>query len=434
MLDFSSHLARLLTEETPVLPVDELRQYVARHYTKRDECLRHWGAGGGRPLYIYDEEALLTRAREFGNAFRGQLPDTGFYYAMKSNNHPFVAHALASNGFGLDVSSGLELGVALDTKAHHIVFSGPGKLDSELEQAVANAGRVTVLIDSFGELDRLSALATAHGVRIRAGVRLNPPGPHGWRKFGVSLDRLRDFWQTAMDSPGVRLQGIQFHTSWNMDSSAQTATIAALGREIATWPVELAERIEFLDIGGGYWPANGEWLLPEATDAGRARSLVDQAVPDRSLHYRKSAVPIEKAAECLADAIRRDIFPITQCRICCEPGRWLSNEAMHLLMSVVDKKEADLVITDAGTNAIGWERFEQDYAPILNLTQPGLAENPCHILGSLCTPHDVWGYGYFGEGIERGDVLLIPDQGAYTYSLRQHFIKDIPDVIRLSST
>jgi diaminopimelate decarboxylase len=64
----------------------------------------------------------------------------------------------------------------------------------------------------------------------------------------------------------------------------------------------------------------------------------------------------------------------------------------------------------------------------LNLSRPSLTERPCHILGSLCTPHDVWGYFYFGEAIQPGDVLMIPTQGAYTYSLRQNFIKPLPEV------
>ena len=84
-------------------------------------------------------------------------------------------------------------------------------------------------------------------------------------------------------------------------------------------------------------------------------------------------------------------------------------------MTVVDKKAADLVITDAGTNAVGWERFETDYFPILNLTRPTLKERTCYILGSLCTPHDVWGYSYWGDDIRPEDVLMVPTQGAYTY-------------------
>jgi hypothetical protein len=33
--------------------------------------------------------------------------------------------------------------------------------------------------------------------------------------------------------------------------------------------------------------------------------------------------------------------------------------------------------------------------------------------------------------IEPGDILLIPNQGAYTYSFRQHFIKALPKVVYL---
>ena len=102
---------------------------------------------------------------------------------------------------------------------------------------------------------------------------------------------------------------------------------------------------------------------------------------------------------------------------------------MHIIIQVIDKKAPDLVITDAGTNAVGWERFETDYFPVINLTRSGTKEKPCHVLGSLCTPHDVWGYAYFGQEIREKDILMIPTQGAYTFSLRQEFIKPLPRVV-----
>ena len=74
------------------------------------------------------------------------------------------------------------------------------------------------------------------------------------------------------------------------------------------------------------------------------------------------------------------------------------------------------------------KQLAADYSPVFNLTRPSLKEKPCHILGSLCTPHDVWGFSYFGEDIQPGDILMIPTQGAYTYSLRQNFIKPVPPV------
>jgi diaminopimelate decarboxylase len=60
--------------------------------------------------------------------------------------------------------------------------------------------------------------------------------------------------------------------------------------------------------------------------------------------------------------------------------------------------------------------------------RPSTRERPCRIFGSLCTPHDIFGFSYFGDGLEPGDRLLIPCQGAYTYSLAQNFIKPAPPV------
>jgi len=44
------------------------------------------------------------------------------------------------------------------------------------------------------------------------------------------------------------------------------------------------------------------------------------------------------------------------------------------------------------------------------------------------------GYSYFGKDIDVGDVLLVPNQGAYTYSLRQEFIKPLPKAVEIIKT
>jgi diaminopimelate decarboxylase len=110
-----------------------------------------------------------------------------------------------------------------------------------------------------------------------------------------------------------------------------------------------------------------------------------------------------------------------------EPGRWISTPAMHILLKVVDKKDRDVVITDGGINLLGWERPLSEFIPVINLTRPSLKERPLRIFGPLCTPLDIWGTSIFGAF--PGDILLVPNQGAYTYSLRQSFIKPIARVI-----
>lgn len=425
-----SAIESILSQNTPLLPHEELISYVKHCFYLGSKYLEDV-KGESLPLYILDSSILRERADKFKKSFTVVLPDTAFYFAVKSNNHPDVARTLLQSGFGLDVSSGLELRMALDLGARDIVFSGPGKTREELQMAVMNSDSVTVLIDSFGELAKLQEIAAANNRVVRAGVRLTTSRETLWRKFGIALDDLSLFCEKAISCPNIRFCGLQFHMSWNLTPDAQCNFIEMLGRTLAGLPESYRKRIEFIDIGGGYWPSQGEWLQPAGTREGQLRTVVGRQAGKPTDHYRLPAASIDDFAVRLSQAINRHIFTVIKCRICFEPGRWVCHDAMHLLMSVADKKADDMVITDAGTNTIGWERFETDYFPVLNLTSPSLEERSCNILGSLCTPHDVWGYTYWGESIKDGDILMIPSQGAYTFSLRQNFIKPLPSVVIL---
>jgi diaminopimelate decarboxylase len=416
-----------------VSPMDEdlLQRFV-------ESCLAYRGAfiqlarEHGSPLYVLDPEGLRGRVGRFRKVFENRLGAVDIFFAVKSNNMPEISKIMVEEGVGLDVSSGLELKLALAAGAPAIFFSGPGKTDSELHAAIEQADRVTILMDSFGELERLDHLTRQECRTVRAGVRLTTNANGLWRKFGIPLSKLERFIENARHAPFIELEGLQFHTSWNLTPDAQTAFIAELGDALRALPEKQMETIRFLDMGGGFWPEQGEWVRAAGTPSGALRNLLSPSAPDTVSRFLLPSSPIEIFAERIAEALQKAFPPSFHCRICMEPGRWLCHTPVHLLMTVVDVKAEDLVITDAGTNAVGWERFEQDYFPVINLTHPGLQEQPCHILGSLCTPHDVWGYAYHGSGIQPGDLLLIPTQGAYTYSLRQTFIKPLPAVASLS--
>jgi diaminopimelate decarboxylase len=353
---------------------------------------------------------------------------------LKSNSHPAVSTTLVEEGFGLDVSSGLELQTALACGAEDIIFSGPGKQPDELKLAVENSNRVTVLIDSFRELVMLEEIADHFQATIRAGVRLTTDETGIWKKFGVPLSRLSEFLREARKHKHIDLSGLQFHISWNLNPKLQTAFVARLGGELSRLDKEDRRRIRFIDVGGGFWPEEGEWLQFGSTPRGVLRSALGASAIRWNEHYWQFAFPIEVFAGEIAAALKRRLPRDMRCTICFEPGRWLCNDSMHILLMVADMKSRDVVITDGGTNAVGWERFETDFFPVINLSRPGLRENECLVAGSLCTPHDLWGYSYFGSDIQEGDILLVPNQGAYTYSLRQEFIKPLPKSVILSNS
>ena len=401
------------------MPRAFLEGFVERFFRHRDRFLRAL-EGTGSPAYLLDPETLRERGARFRRTFEAPLGPCSFYYALKCNHHPRVVRILLEEGYGLDVSSGRELELARSLGAKDLIFSGPGKTRAELDLATERPGEPRVLLDSFGELLRLEEAAARRGLEIPSGVRLSTDPSGLWGKFGIPPEDLPRFLREARNCPHVALRGLQVHTSWNLSPQAPCAFLARLGPILAALPREDREALDFLDLGGGFWPESGEWLREEGPD------------PSPLEHRLLPAAPLEEHAEALREALDRHLGPHRPRRLCFEPGRWIVQDALHLLLTVVDRKAPDLAILDGGINLVGWDRFETDYAPVLNLTRPSRTERPCRLLGSLCTPQDVFGFSYFGEDLLPGDVLLIPSQGAYTFSLAQEFIKPLPPVGELA--
>jgi diaminopimelate decarboxylase len=418
----------LLLQEVPLMDRGLMERFVGSCIS-RDELFKDLREKHGSPLYVVDRGGLAADYRRLDNAFSRLPGGVDIFYAMKSNNMPEISRILLDEGSGLDVSSGLELEKALDAGARSIVFSGPGKTDDELSCAIENAEKVTLMIDSFGELERLDILTRSRNILVNAGVRLTTRPDGLWRKFGIHLKELRKFFEIADRCPFIQLEGLQFHTSWNLTPEAHVDFISELGMALAALPGAIQREIRFIDLGGGFWPEQGEWLRAAGTGPGSLRNLLQPERPDLSTAYLLESSGIDVFAAEIGEALQRSLPESVDCRFLIEPGRWLCHQNVHILMTAVDVKAPDIVITDAGTNAVGWERFEHDYFPVVNLSDPDLKECGCCVFGPLCTPHDVWGYSYFGGRIEPGDLLLVPSQGAYTYSLRQEFIKPLPETV-----
>ena len=430
-------LIKALRSRERLLPNAILRQNVDSILKKREillESVRRFKT----PQYFYDEPSVSKRLWQFENAFSRYLERYRAFYALKSNSFVGICRRAVAAGMGLEVSSGFELSKALAVGCEHIIFGGPGKTDEELLLAIQNRKNVTLLMDSFGELGRLSGILKREGTHknsLKVGVRVRSDHREVWNKFGIPLKDLGIMLKKAAALKGVEPCGIQFHTSWNLGPSSHVAMINKIGSHIRQHlPRDLWKSIKFLDIGGGFWPEQGEWLNPAHTLKGRIGRLLDPAFSFSPAHYYHKASSIDHFAKEIGRALLRQGPPLCHLEIWTEPGRWISNSSMHILLTVIDKKDFLTVVTDGGTNLLGWERPLTEFIPVINISRPALTERYVRIFGSLCTPYDVWGTSVFGDGILPDDTLVIPDQGAYTYSLRQSFIKPRSKVISYDGT
>lgn len=385
------------------------------------------------PFYILDLQELEQRIFEFKKEFISQIPNIKIYFAMKTNHHPLVLQTMIKNGIGIDISSTREFDLAQKAGSKNMIFTGPGKTEQDLSYVLQKDKNIIILMDSFGELYRLEKAARKLHIQAKAGVRIYTKQHGTWNKFGIPHNDLKQFWRAAKKYSNIDLQGIQFHLSWNENATPYKRVIIELAEYLKeNFSKKELNEIRFIDFGGGFRPYESEGTYPKLTPQGiiikTANDFINKPTDFNDKYFISPSIPIKEFAEEIGRAIQTHLFPLVSCNYFTEPGRILSNNAMHVIIKVIDKKSSKNVITSGGINMIGYERFDYDYFPVINLSQSSTTEHPCTIYGNLCMPDDLWGYYYYGKNIDEGDILLVPYQGCLTYSLAQNFIQPIPPV------
>src|SRR5476651_1971320 len=112
----------------------------------------------GTPLYVY---SATTIADHFDRLTTALAPlDHLICYAVKANSNLAILNLLAKLGSGFDIVSGGELQRVLAAKGdpQKIVYSGVGKNDLEIQQALA-ANIYCFNVESELELQRINAIA-----------------------------------------------------------------------------------------------------------------------------------------------------------------------------------------------------------------------------------------------------------------------------------
>ncbi len=388
--------------------------HVVKHVLKKRRKILQVVKKYKTPFYLHDSEELRVGINDFQKTFKKYIPQLRTFYAMKSNPHEFLLKEVVRSGLGIDVSSGRELRLALKASAKELLFTGPAKTVEELTLALGYSDKLTLNIDSFTELKKVQELNKKCKKKIKVGIRIFTSHHGNWNKFGIPLNELSSMWKLLGKDSYFEPLGIQVHMSFNESAKPYENIIKEIGIYLNK-NNPLKKKIRFIDLGGGFLPFNSQGLIIKKTKQ----------------HIDMPAVPLYEYASGIAKAIKKYLSDV-DCEYYFEPGRIISNNAMHIILKVEDVKRSNIVITDGGTNIVGWERFEEDYFPVINLTHPSLREMKCTIFGSLCTPDDIWGYYCYAKKIEEGDILLIPYQGAYTYTYAQEFIKPFPKVYRLS--
>jgi diaminopimelate decarboxylase len=349
----------------------------------------------GTPFYCYSTATLTRHYEVFAGAF-ADVPSL-VCYAMKANSNQAVVKTLAGLGAGADVVSRGELLRARQAgiPPEKIMFSGVGKTARELALAV-DEGILCVNVESEGELELLSSIATAKGRTAAISLRVNPDVDakthakiatgKAENKFGVPISCARDLYAHAAKLPGLRATGVDMHIGSQITELAPFEdAFALLADFVRTLRVD-GHAIAHVDLGGGLGIPYREGDEPPHPDAYAA--IVKRATRDLG------------------------------CTLIFEPGRLLVGNAGILVTRVLYVKRGEaktFVIVDAAMNDLIRPTLYEAHHEIRAVREAPLAaqRSIVDVVGPVCESGDFLALNRDLPELTVGDLLAVMTAGAY---------------------
>ncbi|HKU97208.1 MAG TPA: diaminopimelate decarboxylase [Vineibacter sp.] len=351
----------------------------------------------GTPAYVYSLAALRANYQAFAASMRGL--DAELHYAVKANSNLAVIRAFAAQGAGADIVSIGEMrrALAAGVAASNIVFSGVGKKEAELRQAL-EAGVRQINVESRAELDTLDAVAGSLGRVADIAIRVNPDvdakthakittGRKG-NKFGIDIDLAREAYAHAASKKNLRPIGVAMHIgSQILALEPYRDSIRKLRGLVGDLRAD-GHDIQRLDLGGGY-----------------------------GIVYRHQSNERPFAVGDYMEMVRQETEGLG-CALSFEPGRSLVGNAGVLLGEVILVKPGTartFVIVDAAMNDLIRPTLYDAWHDILPLKEPprdtSLAETD--IVGPICESGDYLAQNRPMPPLAAGDVVVVKSAGAY---------------------
>ena len=342
----------------------------------------------GTPAYVYAENDMRAKAREYLEAFQARTEHFEVIYASKAFPATAAYRLFAEEGLSVDCASGGELHLALagGVPPERIYMHGNTKTEAELRYAVSK-GVGTIVIDSFDEIERLQRIAPEGQkvmLRVTPGIR---PTTHAYiqtgqvdSKFGFAIEDVpRAIW--AMKD--LWLVGLHAHIGSQIFDLEVYKKLAEVLSRIGDFPK--------LNLGGGLGIAYTQNDRPAA---------------------------VEDYVEALLKNAPRDVT------VLCEPGRSLVGNAGVTIYTVGTVKDIpgvrNYIAVDGGMvdnlrPMLYGAKYEADVADRFG------GNKKVTVAGMHCESGDILIENAKLDDPKVGDILVIPATGAYGHSMANNY-------------
>ncbi len=378
-----------------------------------DQTLMQAAESFETPLYVYFSSIVQQRAQQLTAAFGEHF---ALSYAVKSNPNPgFLKHLRNYLGL-LDISSIGELRHARQAgwDPQKISFTGPGKRDHELREAISN-GIGELVVESFAEACRANEICQSLNTTQDIMLRIAPPKvPKGFgdqmagkpSAFGVDYEVVKDIFLEILALSRLNIVGFHIY------SGTQCLIPDAICENYRQFISIFRDVCETYD------------LFP--------RKLIFGSGLGVPYHETDNALDLKDVSQNISPdiaALKADPrFAETQ--LVLELGRYLVAPAGYFLTRVIAMKQSrgeTIAICDGGMNnhlpASGnfGMVIQRNYR--MHKVGGGEPEETVNLTGPLCTSIDRLANRISLPKLEVGDLIAIHNSGAYGLTASpMHFI------------
>ncbi len=353
----------------------------------------------GTPCFVYSRAALEDAWREFDTAFAA-LPHL-VCYAVKANANLGVLDVFARLRSGFDIVSAGELArvVAAGGNPRHVVFSGVGKTEAEMETALA-ADILCFNVESAPELSLLAAVANRMGRVAPVSFRVNPdvdPGTHPYiatglreSKFGIGIEEAPALYRHAATLPSIALRGVDLHIGSQISELAPYRQAVEKMLSLVDALAASGIALTHIDVGGGL-----------------------------GIRYRdETPVPIAEYAAMLSELFRgrRETLLL-------EPGRRLTGDAGVLLTRVLYLKTGhtkSFAVVDAAMNDLIRPSLYNAWHAVDPVRPHSTEPRRWDIVGPVCESGDFLALDR-SLALHEDDLLAIRTTGAYAMTMSSNY-------------
>lgn len=339
------------------------------------------------PLHVVS----LAKVEENYRFFQEHLPRVKIFYALKSNPFNPIAEKVNALGGCFDVASEGEIMQLheLGIPAAKMVYANPYKTPKGMAAAEA-VGLRYVTLDSQSEVDKLAAQLKGASVLVR--IRIDNPRAlvDLNKKFGVAPDEALELLKYSR-AKGLEPVGICFHVGSQSPSPEAHIRALKVSRELFDKAAACGIKLRLLDIGGGFPLSTADAHIDIGAFMGAINSKLEELFPDTELWA--------------------------------EPGRYICGTAVNLLTSVIGtsvRRGQPWYFLDDGIynsfSSVIYEHWNYEFVTFKD-------EPPQFVTfaGPSCDSLDVLSRNKLSAKLAFGDIVMIPNCGAYSYALTTGF-------------